>query len=298
MTAFTGSALPKIRAILVDTDELQQNQANFATATGFSTFDPTTDTVANVTLVATTTDLTNGGGGGGLTAAQAAELSGIKAKTDILTFNGTDVKSTLDGEVVVTDTASRNASKADVSTLSTFDPANDTVANVTLVATTTSNTDMRGTDNVIVPGDLSTFDPATDTVANVTLVGTTTDLTNGGLTVGQATELSGIKAKTDILTFNGTDVKATLDGEVVVTDTASRNASKADVSGLSTFNPTTDAVANVTLVATTTTNTDQGLTEAQNTTLSAIKSSTDLVPAQGTTIDSVKSSTDLIPALL
>ena len=93
-------------------------------------------------------------------------------------------------------------------------------------------------------------------------------------------------------------MKSTLDGEVVVTDTTSRNASKADVSGLSTFNPATDAVANVTLVATTTTNTDQGLTEAQNTTLSAIKSSTDLVPAQGTAIDSVKSSTDLIPALL
>ena len=38
-----------------------------------------------------------------------------------------------------------------------------------------------------------------------------------------------IKAKTDLLNFTGTDVKATLDGETVTTDAASREASKADV---------------------------------------------------------------------
>ena len=38
-----------------------------------------------------------------------------------------------------------------------------------------------------------------------------------------------IKAKTDLLNFTGTDVKATLDSEAVVTDTASRDASKADL---------------------------------------------------------------------
>ena len=62
--------------------------------------------------------------------------------------------------------------KANVSGLSTFDPATDTVANVTLVGTCTTNTDMRGTDNA------STFDPATDAVANVTLVGTCTTNTD------------------------------------------------------------------------------------------------------------------------
>ena len=55
--------------------------------------------------------------------------------------------------------------------------------------------------------------------------------------------VAAIKAKTDQLNFSGTDVKATLDGEEVVTDTASRNASKADVSGLSTFDASTDQVA-------------------------------------------------------
>ncbi len=62
--------------------------------------------------------------------------------------------------------------KANVSGLSTFDPATDTVANVTLVGTCTTNTDMRGTDNA------STFDPATDTIANVTLVATCTTNTD------------------------------------------------------------------------------------------------------------------------
>jgi lipopolysaccharide export system protein LptA len=48
-----------------------------------------------------------------------ANISAIKAKTDLLNFTGTDVKATLDGEEVVTDTASRNASKADLGTVET-----------------------------------------------------------------------------------------------------------------------------------------------------------------------------------
>ena len=52
---------------------------------------------------------------------------------------------------------------------------------------------------------------------------------SSGLTPEQATELTGIKTKTDLLNFTGADIKATLDGEAVVTDTASRNASKADL---------------------------------------------------------------------
>lgn len=40
-----------------------------------------------------------------------------------------------------------------IASASYFDPAVDAVANVTLVATTTTNTDMRGTDNAAIPGD-------------------------------------------------------------------------------------------------------------------------------------------------
>ena len=53
-----------------------------------------------------------------------------------------------------------------------------------------------------------------------------------------------IKAKTDLLNFTGTDIKATLDGEEVVTDTASRNASKADV-GQALINYDVDTKTNV-----------------------------------------------------
>ena len=76
---------------------------------------------------------------------------------------------------------------SDIAALNNFNPALDTVANVTVVGTTTTNTDMRGTDgantvtpNVIAPATpadisaLNNFNPGTDTVANVTLVATTT----------------------------------------------------------------------------------------------------------------------------
>jgi hypothetical protein len=46
-----------------------------------------------------------------------ADLATVIAKTDGLNFTGTDVKATLDGETVTTDSDSRTASKADVSAL-------------------------------------------------------------------------------------------------------------------------------------------------------------------------------------
>ena len=46
-------------------------------------------------------------------------------------------------DTVTTDTASRDASKANVSGLSTFDPSSDTVARVTLVDTTTDLTNQQ-----------------------------------------------------------------------------------------------------------------------------------------------------------
>lgn len=101
--------------------------------------------------------------------------------TDGTLLLGPDVKLTNDGSVTVTrihtkanvlqvadsDVAGVGDFKADVSALATqasidalndFDPANDTVARVTLVDTTTTNTDM-----VDISG-LSTFDPTTDEV--------------------------------------------------------------------------------------------------------------------------------------
>ena len=111
-------------------------------------------------------------------------------------------------DTVTTDAASRTASQADVSSLATaasiaalndFDPVNDVVARVTLVDTTTSNTDMRGTDgaNTVAPDNasiaailtdtgttipasisaLNDFDPSTTTV----MVGTNNDKTGYAL---------------------------------------------------------------------------------------------------------------------
>ncbi|MEO0343030.1 MAG: hypothetical protein AAF198_06290 [Pseudomonadota bacterium] len=48
-----------VDSVLEDTDDLQSTKGERATATGFSTFDPTSDTVARVTLVDTTTDNTD-----------------------------------------------------------------------------------------------------------------------------------------------------------------------------------------------------------------------------------------------
>ena len=122
-----------VALILADTNELQGNQSDWATATGFSTpadvtaaqgvittaisglndFDPANDVVAHVTLVDTTTDLTNSASGG-------------TNPADIYNY--------------FTDGTREDAFKADTSNLSTFDPASDTVARVTLVDTTTDLT--------------------------------------------------------------------------------------------------------------------------------------------------------------
>lgn len=114
-----------------------------ADISGLSTFDPDTDTVARVTLVDTTTDLTNGGGGGdskediytyfttgGREVPFQADLTGVDDAADIYTY--------------FTDASREDAFKADVSGLSTFDPASDTVARVTLVDTTTDLTNGGG----------------------------------------------------------------------------------------------------------------------------------------------------------
>jgi hypothetical protein len=88
-----------------------------------------------------------------------------------------------------------------IDALNDFDPTNDIVAHVELVDVTTTNTDMRGTDgaNTVIPDNNS---------------------------------ISAIKGVTDKFAFSGTDVKATLDGEEVTTNAASRLASQADVSAL------------------------------------------------------------------
>jgi len=80
--------------------------------------------------------------------------------------------------------------------------------------------------------DLNDFNPATDIVAHVTLVDTVTTNTDMRGTDGAVTDLTGIS------TFD----PAT---DEVITDTASRNASKADVSALALETSVQSAITNI-----------------------------------------------------
>lgn len=135
-------------------------------------------------------------------------------------------------DTVTTDTASRDASKADVSGLSTFDPDTDTVANVTTVATCTTNTDMRGTDSAFLatsaPANFSSLGiNVSGHVSRVTLVDTTTtnsDMrgTDGANTVApDNTSIAAILVDTnDLQTNQGNWLTADLTGvQTTVDDT-------------------------------------------------------------------------------
>jgi hypothetical protein len=112
---YTAPDNASITSILADTNELQLNQGDWLTATGFSTFNPAVDVVANVALV------------------------------DLTTAN-TDMRGTDSANVVVPPSVAQFNARTLLSA-NYFDPVTDIVANVTLVATTTLNTDMRGTDS-------------------------------------------------------------------------------------------------------------------------------------------------------
>ena len=74
-----------------------------------------------------------------------------------------------------------------------FDPAANAVANVTLVATTTTNTDMRGTDSAATAANLATVDTNVDAIlVDTAVIGTAgaglTDL--GGMSTGMKAEVN------------------------------------------------------------------------------------------------------------
>ena len=184
------------------------------------------------------------GGTGGFTADDRTNLGAVKTNTDKLQFNSAnDVKATLDGESVTTDAASRTASKADVSglptltELATVDTVVDAIKAKTDKLQFTSSNDVKAT----LDGESVTTDAASRTAskADVSSLATSTALT----TVD--TVVDAIKAKTDDLNFVGDDVKATLDGEQVTTDAASRTASKANVSNLATTTQLDNGIADI-----------------------------------------------------
>ena len=115
-----------------DVDATETSLINYITGVNntvlaLNDFDPAVDVVAHVTLVDTTTDLTNGSGGGGGSATLANQnliLANIAA---------------IDSDVQGLGTITTNTNTV-VNTLNDFDPAVDVVAHVTLVDTTTNLT--------------------------------------------------------------------------------------------------------------------------------------------------------------
>jgi hypothetical protein len=108
-----GSIDAHLDTIEADTNELQSNQGNWLTATGFAT--------------------------SGALSSVASDVSAV------LTDTGTTIP-------------------AQISALNDFNPSVDVVANVTLVDTCTTNTDMRGTDNAATAANLATTDGKVDNI--------------------------------------------------------------------------------------------------------------------------------------
>ena len=208
--------------------------------------------------------------------------------------NGTDgltaLKTSIDGVPTTAEFDARTLPSANY-----FDPSADTVANVTLVATTTTNTDMRGTDsaNTVVPPSVAQFnartilaadyfDPAADAVANVTLCATTTTNTDMRGTDGANTtvpDAAGV-APTAVeirqeMDSNSIDLDAiqsnqtTINSNVLLIDTAPMRGT--DSAFLAASAPTNFSalginvggdISVVTLVDTTTANTDMRGTDS------------------------------------
>ena len=136
--------------------------------------------------------------------ADNASIAAIKAKTDTL------VNTDLTGIAL----------SSEISALNDFDPTLDTVARVTLVDTTTANTDMRGTDgaNTIAPDNTSITSILADTnelqlnqgnFATATGFATPTDVTDSETNI--ITEVNGNESKIDIIDFNVDAIKLKTD---------------------------------------------------------------------------------------
>jgi len=208
--------------ILADTNELQGNQGNWATAVGFA--------VPNEY----DTELTN-------------------IQTEVNGLNGEAMRGTDNANIIIpTSLAEATANKNEIIT-----EVNGNAAKIDLIPTTP----MRGTDSVPVNPLLTTdtrlnnldaaistrsshSDPTTNIKGaenkDLTQVFNNEKGTDNAYTgipptaeeirtelEATGTKLTNIKNQTDKLNFTGLDINATLDGEEVTTDSASREASKA-----------------------------------------------------------------------
>lgn len=219
--------------------------------------------------------------------AKEVTSQGIKTKTDSL------VNTDLTGIALT----------SDITSLNNFDPTTDVVANVTLVDTVTTNTDMRGTDgaNTLAPDNTSIADILADT--NELQV----NQNNWTTAIGFATPLDVTSAKTaviervvtnenkiDNLSLDEVELHNALDTYVNKNDfkaDTSSLATQASITALNDFNPATDIVANVALVDTTTSNSDMRGTDNAITTLSGIATSAEIGALNDVSVSDIESST-------
>lgn len=132
-------------------------------AGNFNTFYDNADAATTSTL----DDVGAGAGGSFWSSGEQQEIRGRLGITGTTAAGGNTP--TLATQVSVDDVPTVSEFNARTQpTADYFDPAADAVANVTLVDTTTTNTDMRGTDNAATASSLSTHDGKLDTVdANI-----------------------------------------------------------------------------------------------------------------------------------
>ncbi|MCP4830883.1 MAG: hypothetical protein GY886_01570, partial [Gammaproteobacteria bacterium] len=317
----------KCTSILTDTGTTIPAQI-----TALNDFDPASDTVANVTLVATTTTNTDMRGTDNAAAASSLSITNssvntIKAVTNNLPDSGALSSLATASDLATVDTVvdailvdTGTTIPAQITALNDFDPANDTVANVTLVATTTTNTDMRGTDNAAAASSLSITNSSVNTIKAVTNnlpdSGALTSLATASDLATVDTVVDAILVDTDttipaqIAALNNLDAagirsavglaSADLDTQIADLPTVAEFEARTLVAAAY-FDPASDAVANVTLCDTTTTNTDMRGTDSAaaasslaitNSSVNTIKTVTNNLPDSGA-LTSLATASDL-----
>lgn len=125
------------------------------------------------------------------------------AATPVVTISGTI--STLDALNTSLNSTHGAGSWATATGFSTFNPASDIVAHVTLVDTTTTNTDMRGTNNAALAATALTNVTWTDAKAAFVDAAISTRLATSGYTAPDNASITAIKAKTDNLPSDPAD---------------------------------------------------------------------------------------------
>ncbi|MCP5016114.1 MAG: hypothetical protein GY938_12715 [Ketobacter sp.] len=216
-----------------DINELQTNQGNWLTATGFSTHsaadvwavvtrvltantnlnDPTANAIADQVWEELIADHsgTSGSTAEALAAAGGAGDPWITALPG--SYTGSQAGKMLSD--VLGDTGT--TLPAQISALNDFDPATDTVANVTTVGTTTTTTDMRGTDgaNTTVPlaaaASQTEHDATQATLGGLNDVAATDIVSNGAITTlaGAVVNVDTVDVTTTNADMVGTDNAAT-----------------------------------------------------------------------------------------